>query len=147
MSSVATCAILSLANTRKIHWYLIHYLYVMKNTLLILVAAIGLTACYKTKSFDSISKGMTKDKVTELVGEPEEKMPMFVAEWWMYRKENKVVVMHSDTVLRVVKDLKSVQDSMKSLGDELQKLLPSSPPNQKTSNRQTSGNQSSQKRQ
>lgn len=127
--------------------YLIHYLYVMKKALLILVAAIGLTACYKTKSFDSISKGMTKDKVTELVGEPEEKMPMFVAEWWMYRKENKVVVMHSDTVLRVVKDLKSVQDSMKSLGDELQKLLPSSPPNQKASNRQTSGNQSSQKRQ
>jgi len=40
----------------------------------------------------------------------------------MYRKENKVVVMHSDTVLRVVMDLKSIQDSMKSMGDELQKL-------------------------
>lgn len=94
----------------------------MRKTLLILAAAIGLTACSKIKSFESISKGMTKDEVTQLVGEPEEKMPMFIAEWWMYRKDNKVVVMHSDTVLRVIMDLKSVQDSMKSLGDELQKL-------------------------
>jgi hypothetical protein len=94
----------------------------MKKTLLILVAAMGLTACSKTRSFESISKGMTKEKVTELVGEPEQKMPMFIAEWWMYPTDNKVIVMHSDTVLRVVMDLKSVQDSMKSMGTELQKL-------------------------
>ena len=94
----------------------------MKKTLLILVAAIGLAACSKTKSFESVSKGMTKEKVTELVGEPEQKMPMFIAEWWMYPTDNKVIVMHSDTVLRVVMDLKSVQDSMKSMGTELQKL-------------------------
>nr|WP_121272586.1 hypothetical protein [Pedobacter schmidteae] len=94
----------------------------MRKALLILVAAIGMMACSKTKSFESISKGMTKDKVAALVGEPDEKMPMFIAEWWMYRADNKVVVMHSDTVLRIIMDLKSVQDSMKSLGDELQKL-------------------------
>lgn len=94
----------------------------MIKSLLIFAATVGLTACAKTKSFESVSKGMSKDKVVELVGEPEEKMPMFIAEWWMYRTDNKAIVIHSDTVLRVVTDLKSIQDSMKAMGDELQKL-------------------------
>jgi len=94
----------------------------MKKILTLFVAVLSLTACSKEKPFESLKVGMTGSKVIELVGEPDQKMPIFVAEWWTYQKDNKLIVMNSDTVVRVVLDLKSTQDSMKVAGQELQDL-------------------------
>ncbi len=64
---------------------------------------------------------MSKEKVSALIGEPEQKMPMFIMEWWMYPKDNKLVVMRNDTVVRVVMDLKASQDSMKTMSKDMEK--------------------------
>ena len=57
------------------------YIYFMKKIILIGMVILSLSACSKKKPFDSIKKGMTKEKVSALIGEPEQKMPMFIMEW------------------------------------------------------------------
>lgn len=94
----------------------------MKKTLLISIAVVGLAACTKKKPFESVKSGMNKAKVSELVGEPSQKMPMMIAEWWVYPTDNKMIIMVNDTVSKVVVDLKSVQDSMLSATGDLKNL-------------------------
>ncbi|MCX2451812.1 hypothetical protein OQX61_11120 [Pedobacter sp. PLR] len=94
----------------------------MKKMLLISIAVLGLAACTKKKPFESVKPGMTTAKVAELVGEPEQKMPMMIAEWWVYPTDNKMIIMVNDTVSKVVIDLKSVQDSMQSVTGDLKNL-------------------------
>lgn len=94
----------------------------MKKTLLIAIAILGIVACSQKKPFESVKSGMTTVKVAELVGEPEHKMPMLIAEWWLYPKDNKMIIMVNDTVSKVVLDLKSVQDSMQSVTGDLKSL-------------------------
>ena len=94
----------------------------MKKTLLISIAVLGLSACTKKKPFESVKSGMNTAKVTELVGEPTQKMPMMIAEWWVYPDDNKMIIMVNDTVSKVVIDLKSVQDSMQSVTGDLKNL-------------------------
>jgi len=86
-------------------------------TLTILLLSI-LTACHqdKTKKFSQIKQGMSASNVVALVGEPEAKTSMFIVMWWNYPKDNKLIVMSHDTVIRVVMDLKATQDSMKTIG-------------------------------
>jgi len=80
---------------------------------LALSVSLFLFSCSKSKPFSEIKVGMPAAKVTELVGQPEEKTPMMGFEWWVYKGDNKLVVMSPDTVMRVVPDLKAAQDSMK----------------------------------
>ncbi|MBB2150837.1 hypothetical protein [Pedobacter gandavensis] len=94
----------------------------MKKTLLISLALLGLVACAKKKPFESIKSGMSTTKVAELVGEPEQKMPILIAEWWVYPKDNKMIIMVNDTVSKVIIDLKAVQDSMQSVTGDLKNL-------------------------
>lgn len=64
---------------------------------------------------------MHTKQVVELVGAPESKKPIFTGEWWMYTKQNKMIVIDNDTVVTVKQDLKASQDSMKNLLDTLGK--------------------------
>lgn len=94
----------------------------MKKMLLISFIVLGLAACTKKKPFESVKSGMNTAKVTELVGEPSQKMPMMIAEWWVYPEDNKMIIMVNDTVSKVVIDLKAVQDSMQSVTGDLKNL-------------------------
>ena len=85
----------------------------ISKSLLALSVSLSLFACSKAKPFNDIKVGMPATKVAELVGQPEEKTPMMGFEWWVYKGDNKLVVMSPDTVMRVVPDLKAAQDSMK----------------------------------
>jgi len=82
------------------------------------------TACHgdKTKSFNQIKPGMPAKDVVALVGEPETKTSVIIADWWNYSNDNKMIVMSHDTVVRVVMDLKASQDSMKNLSSKMDSL-------------------------
>jgi outer membrane protein assembly factor BamE (lipoprotein component of BamABCDE complex) len=88
----------------------------------ILLSLLGLTACAGNSSkFSKLKTGMHTKQVVELVGEPESKNPIFTGEWWMYTKQNKMIVINNDTVVTVKQDLKASQDSMKNMLDTLGK--------------------------
>jgi hypothetical protein len=85
-----------------------------------------ITACHsENANFTKIKTGMKSKDVISLVGEPESKTSMMVAEWWNYPKDNKIIVMANDTVTNVVMDLKAAGDSMKSASDKLEKAMKS----------------------
>jgi len=73
-----------------------------------------LAACHSNKKFDQVKVGMHSKDVVALVGEPESKNQMLMVEWWMYKSDNKMLVMSGDTVMRVVSNLSATQDSMKA---------------------------------
>jgi hypothetical protein len=74
-----------------------------------------LAACHGNADFSKVKVGMHSKDVVSLVGEPGNKTPMMGVEWWSYDKDNKLIVMESDTVSRVVQDMKATQDSMKNI--------------------------------
>ena len=87
----------------------------MKKPILLVLLVLTITACHNSSKFGKIKQGMSSKAVVALVGNPESKTPLFTIEWWNYSKDNKLIVMSNDTVVRVVMDLKATQDSMKSL--------------------------------
>ncbi|MDB5137229.1 MAG: hypothetical protein JWP37_3832 [Mucilaginibacter sp.] len=99
----------------------------MKKLNLIPLLFLVITACHsdKTKSFSQIKHGMQSKDVIALVGEPETKTSVIIADWWNYSKDNKMIVMSHDTVVRVVMDLKAAQDSMKTIGADMSKKMDS----------------------
>jgi hypothetical protein len=92
---------------------------------LIPLLLLTLAACHNSANFSKIKTGMPAKKVTELVGQPESKMPMFGVEWWVYSKENKLVIVSDDTVANVKMDMKASQDSLKMAGEQLKGMLDS----------------------
>jgi outer membrane protein assembly factor BamE (lipoprotein component of BamABCDE complex) len=73
-----------------------------------------LAACHSNKKFDQVKVGMHSKDVVALVGDPESKQQMMTVEWWLYKSDNKMLIMSDDTVMRVVSNLSATQDSMKS---------------------------------
>lgn len=84
-----------------------------------------LAACHSNKKFDQVKVGMHSKDVVALVGEPESKSQILTVEWWLYKSDNKMLIMSGDTVERVVNNLSATQDSMKSALGNLQNAVDS----------------------
>ena len=99
----------------------------MKKLLIILAIAM-LTAC-ATKDINDVKEGMSSKEVTDIAGEPGEKvnMPLDI-EWWIYKKENVLLILENDTVSKVTsqkkleESLKDFQKGMEDIEDEINKL-------------------------
>lgn len=99
----------------------------MKKMLMLIFATVILLACSKKKPFESIKKGMTAAKVIALVGEPDEKialpndprlaaLPGFFEGFstWTYEKDNVIIALKNDTVLKIQLDMKSLGGGVES---------------------------------
>ena len=78
-----------------------------------------LAACHSGQKFTQLKKGMTAKEVIAIVGEPASKVPVFGIEWWVYDKQNKLIVMSPDTVINVKLDMKGAQDSIRMIGHDI----------------------------
>ncbi|WP_462319598.1 hypothetical protein [Marinilabilia sp.] len=99
----------------------------MKKLLIILAIAM-LTAC-ATKDINDVKEGMSSKEVTEIAGEPSEKVSMpLEIEWWIYEEEEVLLIFENDTVSKVTsqreleESIKGVEKGMKDLEGEINKL-------------------------
>lgn len=92
---------------------------------LLILSLLGLSACNAGHDFNKVTLGMQSSQIIELVGEPETKSPILTGEWWIYNRDNKLIVLNNDTVVTIKYDLKASQDSMKAAGVEMKQLLDS----------------------
>ena len=99
----------------------------MKKLLIILAIAM-LTAC-TTKDINDVKEGMSSKEVTEIAGEPSEKVSMpLEIEWWIYEEEEVLLIFENDTVSKVTsqkeleESIKGVEKSMKDLEGEINQL-------------------------
>lgn len=94
----------------------------MKKLMLLFVLFISFSCQSSVNNFDKIKKGMKSSEVIKLVGNPKEKMPMFICEWWMYDDVKKhIVVIGKDTVTNITtkEELKKGLQDVKNFMDSL----------------------------
>lgn len=96
--------------------------------LLIILAVGTLTAC-AAKDINDVKEGMSSKEVTEIAGEPSEKVSMpLEIEWWIYKEEKVLLIFESDTVSKVTsqkeleESIKDVEKGMQDLEDEINQL-------------------------
>lgn len=67
---------------------------------------------------------MTSQEVTSLVGEPDRKHKMGVADFWVYSKADRTVVFRKDTVYDVITSaearIDSIKTSLDKFGDKIE---------------------------
>ncbi|MFW5890376.1 MAG: hypothetical protein ACOCTO_03160 [Marinilabiliaceae bacterium] len=84
----------------------------MKKKLFLLFAgALFLAAC-SSKGISDIENGMSAKEVTDIAGEPNDKvsMPLDI-EWWVYEEDNVLLIMENDSVSRVTSE-KELEESL-----------------------------------
>jgi hypothetical protein len=89
------------------------------KALTILFACFIIFACNKQqKDFSQIKKGMNKNEVLALAGEPTKKNNLGVAEFWTYDAANRTVVFRKDTVYNIMTSSEARIDSLKMSTEE-----------------------------
>jgi len=98
----------------------------MKTALLILTIFLCTACNQKQKDFSTVKIGMTKDQVTNIVGDPGKKNDIGI-QMWVYPEAGRTVVFRDDTVYSVITSADARIDSIKeSLGkaeDKVEKGL------------------------
>lgn len=95
----------------------------MKKLLVILL--LFLASC-QNSDFSLIKKGMKSSEVIKLVGNPKEKMPMFICDWWKYNDKGKhIIIISKDTVTNITTEaeFKKAMKDATLLIDSLQNTL------------------------
>jgi hypothetical protein len=84
-----------------------------------------LCACGGHKDLTSVKRGMSGKEVVSILGEPTKKQSVMMGiSWWRY-SDNTMVIMGSDTVVRVVPDVKASMDSMEKVLKKFDKAMDS----------------------
>lgn len=96
----------------------------MKKYLIVLVSILVLGSCVdKQKEFSSIQKGMTKEQVIQLAGEPTSKRDILVAEVWKYDLADRTVVFRNGNVYDIITSaearIDSIETTLEKTGREL----------------------------
>ena len=96
----------------------------MKRFLFTASLVLGLASCHQQIDFAQVKPGMTQAQTLAVTGEPGTRQPFFFhTELWMYPKQNAMVVMRGDTVMRVSLDAKKdLAESSKGLEDANQAM-------------------------
>lgn len=100
----------------------------MKKYLIIFMSLIILSSCtQKQQEFSSVKKGMTKEEVIKLVGEPATKRDILVAEVWKYEHVDRSIVFRNGTVYDIITSTEarvdSIETSLKNAGKGLKEKL------------------------
>ncbi|WP_079701525.1 outer membrane protein assembly factor BamE domain-containing protein [Daejeonella lutea] len=100
----------------------------MKKYLIIFMSFIILGSCtQKQQEFSSVKKGMTKEEVVKLVGEPTTKRDILVAEVWKYDLADRSVVFRNGNVYDIITSTEarvdSIEASLKNAGKGLKEKL------------------------
>lgn len=96
----------------------------MKKCLILIVSLFVLGSCAdKQKEFASIQKGMNKEQVIQLAGEPTSKKDILVAEVWKYDLADRTVVFRNGNVYDIITSaearIDSIEMTLKETGNEL----------------------------
>ncbi|MGM0376180.1 MAG: hypothetical protein ACQEQ0_05360 [Bacteroidota bacterium] len=100
----------------------------MKKLFLLFAVTALLSAC-SSSDISDIETGMSAGEVTDIAGEPTEKVSMPLSiEWWIYKEDNVLLIMEEDSVSRVTSEeklnesLKDVEDGMNEIEDQVNEL-------------------------
>jgi len=94
-----------------------------------LFAVIALFPACSSSDISDIETGMSATEVTDIAGDPTDKvsMPLDI-EWWIYKEDNVLLIMEDDSVSRVTSEkeleesLKDVKDGMNEIENEVNEL-------------------------
>lgn len=94
-----------------------------------LVLLAALLSCGSHKDFSKVKTGMTAQQVTQAVGEPDKKVPVFgsITHWHYGDQDHHIIVFENDTVENITdaKGAAQAMDAMKSGLDSLSQTLDS----------------------
>lgn len=93
----------------------------MKKFLLVFVVVL-LLACNKTVDLSLIEKGMTRNQVVKLIGEPNEEQEMFMGISWMFYDGGSIVIIEADTVVNC-STAEEMQKGFEELGETVDSLV------------------------
>ena len=100
----------------------------MKTINLLLLAAITLASCtQKQKDFANVTRGLSKHEVTTMVGEPDKKSDLLMAELWTYTAADRTVVFRADTVYDIITSanarMDSIENTLQETGQDIKEKL------------------------
>lgn len=97
----------------------------MKAVSFLLILLLFAGCANRSKDITQVSKGMSKQEVIAVIGEPSHKKDIEVAELWDYPAYNKTIIFRKDTVYDWVvsssAQIDSIKDSFKDLGTGIRK--------------------------
>ena len=93
----------------------------MKKLFLLFAVTALLSACSSSDVSD-IETGMSAEEVTDIAGEPTDKisMPLNI-EWWIYKEDNVLLIMEADSVSRVTSQ-QELEESVKDVEEGINEI-------------------------
>ena len=93
----------------------------MKKLFLLFAVTALLSSC-SSSDISDIKTGMSTEEVTDIAGEPTDKvtMPLNI-EWWIYKEENVLLIMEEDSVSRITSEQK-LEESIKEAEDGMNEI-------------------------